>query len=138
MSICQLTPQQKRVNICLVAPAIAGIEAFKNYYKRQSHVLFRNQDNYKLAIVFNTEDFVLKKKDNKIGLIGPGPYKHGITTLGCNYDDAATQLKKYFAVNFPNSKMELFDLSFVVGKMHHARTYFASNNLVDALKYLWK
>ncbi len=132
----QLTPQQKRVNICLVAPAIAGIDAFKNYYKRQSHVLFRNQDNYKLAIVFNSDDFVLKKKDNKLGIIGPGPYKHGNTTLGCNYDNAATQLKTYFGANFPNSKIELFDVTKVIGKVHHARTYFSNNNLVMVVKYL--
>jgi hypothetical protein len=132
----RLTPQNKRVNICLVAPAIAGVDYFKNYYKRQSFFNFRNKDNYKLAIVYNEADFVLKKKDNKLGLVGPGPYKHGNTTLGCNYDKAAINLKKYFTENFPHSPIALFDVTLAVGKAHHARNYFTGNNLVGALQYL--
>ncbi len=132
----RLTPQNKRVNICLVAPAIAGIDYFKNYYKRQSFINYKNNDNYKLAIVYNEADFVLKKKDNKLGWIGPGPYEHGNTTLGCNHDMAAVNLKKYFATHFPNSKIELFDVTLAVGKVHHVRNYFSGNNLVGAFKYL--
>jgi hypothetical protein len=132
----RLTPQNKRVNICLVAPAIGGEAFFKNYFKRQSFINFKNSDNYKLAIAYNEADFVLMKKDNKLGLLGPGPYGHGNTSLGCNYENTAVNLKTYFATHFPNSKIELFDVTLGVGKIHHVRDYFAGSNLVSALKYL--
>lgn len=129
------TPSNKRVNICMVAPAIAGIETFKDYYKRNSNLDFQIHDNYRLAIIYNDNDFVLLKRDNKLGLFGPGPYRHGNTSLGCNYHHTATKLEVFFLAEYRQSAMRTFNLS-IVGKCHHVRCYFAGNNILSAIRYL--
>lgn len=127
------TPSCKRLNICLVAPAISAQLISDNYYKRNSKSDFNNQDNYNLIIIYNEDDFVLKKKDNVMGLFGPGPYKYGNTTLGCNYHNTAVNLKKKFKSDFAKSTINLIDLS-SVGKCHHVRCYFYGENIKSALK----
>lgn len=126
-------PFFKRTNICMVAPAIAGVENFRNYYKRTQ--VAPDIDNYRLAIVFNEKDFVLKKKDNKIGVVGPGPYKYGNTTLGCNFGNSAIDLKNYFTKNFPHSYLELINKS-VVGKCHLVSCYCNFDNLKSASLFM--
>jgi hypothetical protein len=103
-----ITPSIHRINICLIAPAIAGVEKFENYYNRKSTVNFKTNDNYRLAVAYNENDFVLRKKYK---FFGPGPYKYGVTTLGCNFKGAATNLKSYFATTYKKSYIQLFNLS---------------------------
>jgi hypothetical protein len=127
-----LTPSNKCVNICLIAPAIAGIETFQNYYNRRSQVDFKTKDNYRLGIIYNENDFVLKKKDNWLGWFGPGAKKYGNTSLGCNCDHAATNLENYFRDNYPNSTIRLFDLS-SVGKCHYFGQCYAHGKNLQAM-----
>lgn len=130
-----LTPSHKKINICLIAPAISPQLITDNYYKRNTSVDFTKRDNYHLSIVYNENDFVLKKKDNKLGLFGPGPYKYGNTTLGCNYNKAAMNLKKEFDKNYINSSIALFDLS-SVGKCHHITCYCKDDNFWKVVNYI--
>ncbi len=125
------TPNQT-VNICLVAPAIAGVEVFKNYYKRNTSLDFKTKDNYTLSVVYNKNDFVLMKKEPMMGVFGPGPRKYGNTTLGCNYRDEAIKLTNYFKANFKNSTFNLYDAA-DVGKCHFVSCYCGSDVLKTAL-----
>ena len=129
------TPTNRCINICMVAPAISGDEIFMNYFSRNTSLNYRLHDNYRLAIAYNIHDFVLKKKDNKLGWFGPGPYKHGNTSLGCNYRKSIVKLVDYFSQHYPYSPVTAFNLS-VVGKCHHVRCYFAKDYLTDAVHYL--
>lgn len=117
------TPDNRVVNICLIAPAISGVEIFEHYYDRMSAVNFSRQDNYRLFILYNEKDFVLRKKDNKIGLFGPGTTRYGNTSLGCNYKGELTRLERYFEEHFPASVIETQHLN-SIGK-NHSLGYFA-------------
>ena len=128
------TPSNKAVNLCLIAPAIGGVDRFKTYYNRNSGLPLPPVDNYRLCIVYNTNDFVLKKK---IGIFGPGPYKYGVTSLGCDCDGAATTLRDYFAKNYPTSTIRLVDLSNTV-KCHHVRCYSVGDNLKEMVLFMTK
>jgi hypothetical protein len=131
-----VTPSQA-INICLVAPAIAGVEVFKNYYKRNTTLDFKTDDNYTLSIVYNKNDFVLMKKEPMTGIFGPGPRKYGNTTLGCNYQNEAIKLNSYFKTNFKNSAFNLYDAS-DVGKCHFVSCYCGSDVLKKALAVIDK
>jgi len=122
------TPSNK-VNLFLIAPAISPELISDNYLKRNSNFDLNNSDNYSLSIVYNEKDFALKKKDDKLGLFGPGPYKYGNTTLGCNYNDGCEKLKNYFKSNLPKSKIILYNLTSAVEKCHHVRCYCSNENL---------
>lgn len=126
------TPSNKRVNICLIAPALSGEDSFKNYYNRQTDYNFKNIDNYKLAILYNENDFVLRKK---VGWFGPGPYKYVNTTLGCNTKDCAHVLQKYFLSNYANSSMKVFDGS-NVGQCHLVSCYCNSDSMVEMIEWI--
>lgn len=117
-----------RINICLIAPAIAADLILDNYVKRNAAVDSPREDNYHLYVVCNKKDFVLKKRDNRLGWFGPGPYKYGNTTLGCNFKKAALKLQSKFRQTYPSSEIRLYDLS-SVGKCHHVRCYTNSGNL---------
>jgi Alpha/beta hydrolase of unknown function (DUF900) len=131
-----VTPNQT-INICLVAPAIAGVEVFKNYYQRNTSLDFKTKDNYTLNVVYNKNDFVLMKKEPMTGFFGPGPRKYGNTTLGCNYQNEAVKLSDYFKANFKNSTFNLYDAS-DVGKCHFVSCYCSSNTLKKALEVIDK
>jgi len=116
------------VNICLIAPAIGGVELFQHYHARNTSRDLSAKDNYRLYILYNEKDFVLKKKDNKLGVFGPGTMQYGNTSLGCNYRNAVETLEKYFSVHFPNSLICTEDLS-ILGKRHSLRYYASSGHL---------
>ncbi len=128
------TPNQT-INVCFIAPAIAGVEVFKNYYKRNSNLDFKAKDNYTLSVVYNKNDFVLMKKEPMTGIFGPGPRKFGNTTLGCNYQNEAIKLSNYFKANFKNSTLNLYDAS-DVGKCHFVSCYCGSSTLKKAFEIL--
>ncbi len=129
-----VTPNQA-INICLVAPALAGVEVFKDYYKRNTTIDFKHKDNYTLNVVYNKNDFVLMKKEPMMGVFGPGPRKYGNTTLGCNYQNEAIELGNYFRANFKNSTFNLYDAS-DVGKCHFVSCYCGSDVLKTALEMI--
>ena len=126
------TPSNKKINLVFVAPAISGELIADNFHKRNSKIDYKTSDNYHLLIIYNENDIALRKK---VGFLGPGPYKHGNTTLGCNYDNAASKLKTTFQTKFPNSKLDLYDCS-SVGGCHLVSCYFSSKKLQEALKNL--
>ncbi len=129
------TPDNARVNLCLIAPAIGGKETFSHFYERNTDLDFRKEDNYHVYILYNENDFVLKKKDNKMGLFGPGTVKYGETTLGCNHRKEAVKLVDYFADNFPNSSIQLQNMSYL-GKNHSLRYYSNEGHLEEAVHFL--
>ncbi|MBD1432343.1 hypothetical protein H8B06_05865 [Sphingobacterium sp. DN00404] len=126
------TPKNSRVNICLIAPAISANLIIENYMKRQPENDIFFSDNYNLYLAYNEHDFVLRKKDNRIGIFGPGPYKYGNTTLGCNYKREALKLQSQFNALFKFSGIKLYDLS-NVGKCHLVSCYCFGNNLEKVL-----
>ncbi len=111
------TPAQDTVNICLIAPAIAN-RPFEEYYERSTPLDFEENDNYKLRILYNEEDFVLLKK---WGFIDLGAEKYGDTSLGCNYDGAISKLKDMFGAKYPNSDIAFFQAS--AGPTHLVEHY---------------
>ena len=134
------TPSNRRINICLIAPAIDGLGVFKDYYNRKTPLDYKNGDNYHVAIVYNENDFVLLKGIRKLFIrLGPGPFKHGITTLGCNYKNEAVKLKTYFQTNYPKSNIELIDVSAKVGTCHYlGACYSARDNLKALAEFMEK
>lgn len=128
-------PRQSTVNLCLIAPAIAGEEIFCHYAERQGKKDLSAQDNYRLLILYNENDFVLRKKDNKTGLFGPGVYRYGNTSLGCNYRGEAEKLESYFQEHFPGSFIRLENLS-AIGKCHSLRCYCVNAYLQPVVDFI--
>ena len=129
------TASNNKINLILIAPAISAELIADNFHKRNTknyESSNKNADNYHFIIVYNENDIALRKK---IGFVGPGPYRHGNTTLGCNYDNAASKLKTDFLTKFPNSKLDLYDCS-SVGGCHLVSCYFSSKRLQELLKIL--
>lgn len=124
------TLSNNKINLIMFAPAISGELIIDNFYKRNTKVDYKNKDNYHFSIIYNKNDIALRKK---IGFVGPGPYKHGNTTLGCNYDDAATKLKTTFTAKCPNSTLDLYDFS-DVGGCHLVNCYFSARKIKDVVK----
>lgn len=132
------TPNQAdhRVSICLIAPAIDA-RVFHDYYNRSTPVNADTTDNYRLMIVYNESDFVLKKKDPKTGIFGPGANSYGKTGLGCNHHGQADKLESYFKKHFPKSAITLLDKS-ELGKCHSWRCYSQGDELKEVSNFLWK
>ncbi len=126
------TPSNNKINLIFIAPAISGELIVDNFYKRNTKIAYKTADNYHFSIIYNENDIALRKK---VGFVGSEPYKHGNTTLGCNYDAAATKLQTTFQTKFPNSMLDLYDCS-SVGGCHLVRCYFSSKKLQDAIKNL--
>ena len=122
------TPAQSIVNTCFIAPAI-GSESFQYYQNRQTSYNFQEEDNYNIAILYNTNDFVLEKtyefgKFRKSFL----PTEFGNTSLGCNHNSDIDKLAQMFEEEFNASQhLYLFDLSLGNGgspmRCHHAGCY---------------
>jgi len=117
------TPEQSCVNICLIAPAISAEEVLRDHFNQRntSFDSFWN-DNYRVMIIYNEKDFVLRKKDFAIGLFGPGPYKYGDTSLGCNKRKSAENCRLYISKTTAKSSFQLFDFT-ETGKCHHLYCY---------------
>jgi hypothetical protein len=87
-------------------------------------------------IVYNEDDFVLKKKDPKTGVFGPGANGYGKTGLGCNHHNQAKKLRAYFEKNFPKSQISLLDKT-SLGKCHSLRCYTQGKELEKVSNFLW-
>lgn len=85
-------------------------------------------------VYFNENDFVLHKKDPKLGLIGPGAYKHGITTLGSNKRNDAVRTQKIIAQYDPQIRFLLLNAQ-NVGKCHSLRCYTKEQFLVPMVVF---
>lgn len=118
------TPNQKAVNHCLLAPAISK-EPFNFYFDRNTTLEFKENDNYKLVVIYNEKDFVLLKKEPYTMIFGPGPKKYGITTLGCNHKKEVKKLKKLFKTKYPNS---IIDTKEIGPLKSHLLTFYTNSN----------
>ena len=132
-----ITPSNQQITICMIAPAISGNLITDFYYQRNSTVEFNKNDNYKLIIVYNENDFALRKKDDKFLLFGPGPYKYGNTSLGCNHKYSIPILEICFKVKYVNSSLKTFDVS-SIGKKHHLENYCGSIEFESILKSIYQ
>lgn len=131
------TPANQTVNLCLIAPAIGGMSTFTHFGQRNTATDFKSKDNYRVYIIYNESDFVLRKKDNKTGIFGPGAIRYGETTLGCNYQHETLKVEKYFSAYFPNTVIRTQDMSFL-GKNHSLRTYSQQDHLKKMTDFLNK
>lgn len=131
------TPNQAghTLSICLIAPAIDA-HVFHDYYNRTTPVNRDTTDHYRLMIVYNEDDFVLRKKDPKTGIFGPGANRYGKTGLGCNRRGQAEKLKTYFEKHFPKSSITLLDKT-ELGKCHSWRCYAQADELKEVSSFLW-
>lgn len=123
------TPSQDTISICLIAPAISN-NPFEEYYDRNTDLKFSKKDNYKLHILYNEDDIVLKKK---ISFIGPGAKKFGDTSLGCNHEQAIEKLKTTFEHKYPAS--ELLAIKIPIGHSHLAEHYVLSEQFRSFLNF---
>lgn len=122
------TPAQQKIKIGLIAPAI-GIQPFEEYLERSPSLDSSPKDNYQFSIFYNEQDPVLLKK---YGILGPGPFKFGDTSLGCNFEGTAVNLKDYFSEHYPNSTINLIEMK--VGKTHLTEHYAHSNGFSTFLE----
>lgn len=118
-----------RFRVCLIEPAISS-KLFKKFYEGSTQI-----PNRSWLISYNENDFVLKKKDNKIGVFGPGAYKYGETTLGCNKKKDAEKLQKWMKVNQSLVQFELVNKTYI-GKCHSLRCYTKNENLTEVSTFL--
>lgn len=129
---------KQSVNCVLMEPAMGGLDVWNKYYQRSLESLSfsaEKPDNFRLLILYNKRDFVLRKKDNKIGLLGPGVKKYGRTSLGCNYHNEAIKLQELFKETFPFSSLKLVDCS-ALGKVHSQWVYLRSPMMDDVAVFL--
>lgn len=131
------TPHQKDIRVCLIAPAIGGIESFENYWNRNTTLNFREKENYSWYILYNEKDFALRKKDSKMGLFGPGCVNYGNTTLGCNHQNEIEKLQQLFNKQYPNSTLKFENMTWM-GKKHSLKYYAEGNILQKAVQFLNK
>lgn len=117
---------EKDFRLCLIGPAIGPDLVLGSLKKRRE---YRDSSRLRIDLVYNEEDFVLRKKDPKLGLFGPGPRKYGDTRLGCNAGNAALKLAKTVKAEYPEATMVCHNLN-AVGGCHHIWCY-TRNGLLD-------
>lgn len=128
-------PLQQHINIAMVAPAINGQEVFSHYYQRPPKNYPTQPDNYTLFILYNEKDYVLKKKDNQLGLFGPGVKKYGNTALGCNYKGDAVQTKDMILSMNPEASVFLQKIT-SIGKQHSLIFYLKADELNPFISFV--
>jgi hypothetical protein len=98
----------------LVAPATSDLQFLDVINKLKSEPDFYSS---KWKVVFNENDFALKKKDSKLGVFGPGFKKYGLTNLGCNKKNALKKMDDKLKLEIPEFSIQLIDAS-EIGKKH--------------------
>jgi hypothetical protein len=124
------TPQHLSVRTVFIAPAVSGSELISNYERRDNP----GKKNYHFLIIYNENDFVLRKKDPKLGVFGPGVNRYGCTSLGCNSGDDAEKLAAVLN-GAHGADIRLADLS-RLGKYHSLRAYTRGDYLAVAARFL--
>lgn len=126
-SLNRSTNNSSDIRVGLIAAAIPRSLIVEGY---QQNTL---KSNIRWMVYYNEKDFALLKKDNKIGLLGPGAYKHGVTTLGCNKNRDAKKLIIDLSQYSPRIQLQLVNMNHI-GKCHSLRCY---TNGVD-LNPIWE
>lgn len=119
----------KTIQICLIAPALSAV-ALKELYEKLPQTA-----PVRWMIVYNEADFVLKKKDNKLGIFGPGVKKYSPTGLGCNYHNELSELSAYLHKYYPLVSFELVNKT-SIGKCHSLRCYTRDENLKEVSRFI--
>lgn len=125
------TPAQTTVDLCLIGPAIAG-DVFERYGQRGQEER-PTKDNYRLAILYNKKDFVLKKR---IFIFGPGPRRFGDTSLGADRRRSIQKLTERFETEFSGSVLKTYEVD--IGKSHAIRHYSGTPEFREYLAGLWE
>ncbi len=127
--VLEASNRHSEFRVCLIAPAISGKD-IQHYY-----INCRTHPKVFWMVLYNEKDFVLKKKDNKVGLFGPGTHKYGETTLGCNKHKDAEKLEKWMKTKCPDVRFVLIDKT-NIGKCHSLRCYTKDNRLTEVSTFL--
>ena len=110
-----------RVNAVLIAPAMG-----RNFFLSEYHSTI-TKPNINWLIAYNEKDFVLKKKDNKMGWFGPGPYQYGETTFGLNRKNCLIDAEKACDLEFGEHVMDIVNMTSTIGKRHSWRVYLRNS-----------
>jgi hypothetical protein len=120
------TNLEKHLRVGLIAPAMTARYIQNQYTQSPKHA------SIDWMVLYNEADFVLHKKDNKLGIFGPGPKRYGRTTFGCNYRNEATKWKQWMSHNVANGTATIIDKT-DLSKCHSLRCYTQQ----DELKEIW-
>lgn len=125
------TPNQTDIRVAITAAASSGKKHFKRYYKRNTTLNFRTNDNYALFNLINENDFVLLKKFGRMHFTKV----LGNTTLGCNRKGESQKLKSYFEKKYSNS---IFREGYVTESRNHLfKSYLASAGFDAVLTFFY-
>lgn len=103
----------------IIAPATSDVQFKEVVHSLSSSLNFLST---KWKIVYNENDFALRKKDSKLGIFGPGFKKYGLTNLGCNKKNSLKKMDDKLKVEFPDFSIQLIDAS-EIGKKHSLFNY---------------
>lgn len=103
----------------LIAPATSDVQFLDVVNKLKSKTNFYSS---KWKVVYNENDFALRKKDSKLGIFGPGYKKYGLTNLGCNKKKALEKMDEKLKLELPDFSIQLIDAS-EIGKKHSLYFY---------------
>ena len=118
-----------KFNVALVEPAISADLIKEEYNSQKVH------PDISWMIYYNEKDFVLKKKDNKIGCFGPGCYAYGETTLGMNKKRSAVKLQQWMSESNPAIPCQLKDMT-DLGKAHSLRAYLSIGDFREISEFV--
>lgn len=126
-SVEHLTNSAK-IKVALLAAAIPGSDISEGIRTKAI------SSKVQWLVYYNENDFVLHKKDPKIGIIGPGSYDHGVTTLGSNKKKDALKTAK--AINkFDSSIVFQLHNANAAGKCHSLRCYTKAQFLLPMVQF---
>jgi len=121
---------RSKVNALLIAPAIG-----RHFFLSEYHSTI-TQTNINWLIAYNEKDFVLKKKDNKVGIFGPGPCKYGETTFGLNKKNCLLETEKACDLEYGVNMMNSVDMTSAIGKRHSWRIYLRNTEFIGLSQFL--
>lgn len=119
-----------KIKAVLIAPAMG-----RNFFLSEYKATITAPDII-WKIVFSEKDFVLKKKDNKLGIFGPGAMKYGETTFGLNYKHCLEEAASTAEQLFLSESVSLVDLTSIIGKRHSWRVYLRQSQFQSIAEYI--
>lgn len=128
-SVINCKNSHTKFSVALVEPAISADLIREEYNSQSAH------PDISWLIYYNEKDFVLKKKDNKIGCFGPGCYAYGETTLGMNKKRSAEKLQQWMSAASPPISCQLKDMT-ELGKAHSLRAYLSLQDFREISEFL--
>lgn len=108
----------------ILAPATDADQHWNNWSPRAQHQIW---------LLWNKHDFALRKKDAKLGWFGPGVYRYGETSLGCNHRQAVDRWQSNVRKQAPAVRLNLVDLS-ESGTIHSLRYYLGDKLVTEQLR----